>query len=385
MEEQLKRENITQRIVSALFVACIMILIPSLLQAKLTYTGVNLAGAEFGVWDGNVKLPGVYNSDYIYPNSAEVDYYMSKGMNTFRLPFRWERLQQAQFADFDTDELNRMDTFVNYATGQGAYVIIDPHNFHRYYPDPNNHQKSTQGLIGTDVPDTAFADLWGRIASHYKGNSRVIFGLMNEPNTMSTAQLVVSQNAAIVAIRNAGADNLILVSGNQWSGAWAWSETWYNGANSEHMLNIVDSGENFAFEVHQYMDDDYSGGSDGITNNDVMVGVTRLTNFTNWLKTHNRKGFLGEFAVANSTIGDGTEQVGDEVIDNMLGYMEENSDVWIGWTWWAAGPWWGEYLFTLEPANIGQTNQGPDRAAMAVLQDHVKSFSLVPVMLLLLL
>ncbi|WPD23208.1 MAG: glycoside hydrolase family 5 protein [Candidatus Electrothrix scaldis] len=358
---------------------------PSRLHAKLKYVGVNLAGAEFGVWDGNVKLPGVYETDYIYPTSAEVDYYMSKGMNTFRLPFRWERLQRSLLADFDADELNRMDAFVDYATGKGAYVIIDPHNFHRYDPDPNNHQSSTQGLIGTEaVPNTAFADLWGKLAAHYKGNAWVIFGLMNEPNTMETADLVTSENAAIEAIREAGASNLILVSGNQWSGAWAWNETWYNGANAEHMLNIVDSGNNFAFEVHQYMDDDYSGGSEGITNNDPMIGVTRLTNFTDWLKTNNRKGFLGEFAVANSRVGTGTEDVGDEVIDNMLSYMEENSDVWLGWTWWASGPWWGEYMFTLEPINLGQATQGPDRAAMAVLQPYLRRLSLAPLFLLLL-
>ncbi|WP_339135092.1 MAG: glycoside hydrolase family 5 protein [Candidatus Electrothrix sp. GW3-4] len=354
----------------------------SVLHARLKYMGVNLAGAEFGVWDGNVNLPGIYGTDYLYPTSAEVDYYMSKGMNTFRLPFRWERLQQALFAAFDTDELNRMDTFVNYATGKGAYVIIDPHNFHRYSPDSNNHQSSTQGLIGSDVPDTAFADLWGKLAAHYKGNARVIFGLMNEPNTMETADLVTSENAAIVAIRAAGASNLILVSGNQWSGAWAWNETWYNGANAEHMLNIVDSGNNFAFEVHQYMDDDYSGGSSDITNNDLTIGVTRLTNFTDWLKTHGLKGFLGEFAVANSRIGDAADDVGDEVIDNMLDYMEENSDVWLGWTWWAGGPWWGEYQFTLEPTDLGTPAQGKDRAAMAVLKQHLTSISLVPIYLL---
>ncbi|MCI5220088.1 MAG: hypothetical protein D3914_13095, partial [Candidatus Electrothrix sp. LOE2] len=171
--------------ISFLSLIALMLLLsfPAVLHARLKYTGVNLAGAEFG----ESNLPGTYDTDYIYPTSAEVDYYMSKGMNTFRLPFRWERLQLALFAAFDAAELNRMDTFVDYATAKGAYVIIDPHNFQRYYPDPADHQMSEQGLIGSDdVPDTAFADLWGKLATHYKGNARVIFGLMNEPNTMAT-------------------------------------------------------------------------------------------------------------------------------------------------------------------------------------------------------
>jgi endoglucanase len=35
----------------------------------------------------------------------------------------------------------------------------------------------------------------------------------------------------------------------------------------------------------------------------------------------------------------------------MLAYMQANADVWAGWTWWAAGPWWGGYIFTIEPSN----------------------------------
>jgi len=37
----------------------------------------------------------------------------------------------------------------------------------------------------------------------------------------------------------AGATNLILVSGNEWTGAWSWDETWYDGANSEYICSIL--------------------------------------------------------------------------------------------------------------------------------------------------
>ena len=82
-------------------------------------------------------------------------------MNTFRLPFRWERLQNSQFSAFDTAELGYMDALVNYATTEGAYVILDPHNFQRYYPASNNFQSSEQGLIGSDVSNDAFGRLLG--------------------------------------------------------------------------------------------------------------------------------------------------------------------------------------------------------------------------------
>jgi len=44
--------------------------------------------------------------------------------------------------------------------------------------------------------------------------------------------------------------------------------------------------------------------------------------------------------------------------------MESNSDVWQGWTWWAAGPWWGNYMYSLEPTANGDAPQ------MAWLKPH---------------
>jgi endoglucanase len=250
-------------------------------------------------------------------------------------------------------------------------VILDPHNYARYYPDPNNSQSSTQGLIGSaSVPDSAFADLWSRLAADYSGNSHVIFGLMNEPNTMPTEQWVGAANAAIAAIRSAGASNLMLVPGNGWTGAWTWSDNSYGTPNATAMLSIVDPGHNFAFEVHQYLDANGSGSSSQIYNNDPMIGAERLTDFTQWLEAHNLKGFLGEFAVANSTIGTGASQIGAQTIDNMINYMQANSSAWLGYTWWSAGPWWGNYQFTLEPTNLGAPNQA-DQPAMGVLQPYL--------------
>lgn len=336
---------------------------------ELLYTGVSLAGAEFGSAPTTSNL-GTYDDDYIYPNSKEVDYFLGEGMNTLRLPFRWERLQPTLNGDFDNAEFARLNEFVTYATSHGANVILDPHNFARYYPDPNNMESSTQGLLGSaEVPDSAFANLWSRLAADYKDNPHVIFGLMTEPNTMPTEQWVTAANTALAAIRGVGAHNLVLVPGNAWTNADSWSDNWYGTPNATAMLKIVDPGNNFAIEAHQYLDPDGSGTTAKITNNDPMIGVERLTSFTQWLDAHHLKGFLGEFAVANSTIGTAANQIGDETLNNMLGYIEAHSDAWIGWTWWAAGPWWQNYLFTAEPTNLGKANQA-DRPVMTVLQPH---------------
>ncbi len=327
--------------------------------------GINLSGAEFGAQN----LPGTYNTDYTYPTPGEIDYFTSKRMDTFRLPFRWERLQQSQNATLNATELSRMVSFVNYATSKGANVIIDPHNFARYYPTPAaNIQDSSTGIVGVDVPNSSFANLWSQIASvpQFKNNSHVIFNLMNEPANVNTDTWVGSANAAITSIRAAGASNLILVPGNRYSGAWQWYTSDSNGrSNALAMLSIKDTGNNYAFDVHQYMDNDGSGTSATITNNDPTIGVQRLTAFTNWCITNHRRGFLGEFGIANSTIGTGAGQIGDETLSNMLNYMSQNSDVWMGWQTWGGGPWWpNNYIFHADPIN------GVDAAIMPYLIPH---------------
>ncbi|WP_428305171.1 cellulase family glycosylhydrolase [Lacipirellula sp.] len=346
-----------------LFVIAAALLPAARSTAAISYTGVNLAGADFG--EGS--LPGTYGTHYIYPNNNEVEYFLDRGMNTFRLPFRWERLQRSLSAPFDATELNRLNAFVNYATSQGGHVVLDPHNYARY---------NGNVIGGGSVSNAQFADFWSRLATQYKDNPNVIFDLMNEPNSLPTEQWLSAANAAIGAIRTAGAQNLILVPGNAWTGAHSWSDNWYGTPNASVMLGVVDPANNYAYDVHQYLDSDSSGTSDTIVS--PTIGAQRLAGFTQWLKTNNRRGFLGEFAAANATFGTAAGQIGDEAITNMLQHVADNDDVWLGWTWWAAGPWWQEYRFTLEPTNLNSGNP-VDRPAMATLAPFFADGSTTPI------
>src|SRR4051794_28008255 len=96
------------RQVSAFFAAVGVVALLASKCAAPTYTGVSLAGADFG----ETVLPGTYNTNYTYPTTAEVDYFLGKGLNTFRIPFRWERLQRTANGAFDATELNRLNTIV---------------------------------------------------------------------------------------------------------------------------------------------------------------------------------------------------------------------------------------------------------------------------------
>lgn len=304
--------------------------------------GVNLAGAEFGV-----EVPGTFGVDYTYPTPQEVDYFLNKGMNVFRLPFRWERLQLDLLGALDSDELSRIDDFISYATGKGARVVLDLHNEARFYDQ----------IVGQGVTKEAFADLWSRLAGYFKSNPLVIFGLMSAPHDMPTELWRDDANVAIQAIRATGATNLILVPGNGWTRARLWDQSGYGTPNSEVMLTIVDPGDNYAFEVHQFLDVDGSGTSASCVS--AQVGVERLQPFTTWLEQNGERGFLAAF-------GGSSESACLQALDNMLTHIDASQQRWMGWTYWAAGPWWSaDYPLSIEPQN------GADAPQMAVLGKHL--------------
>jgi len=285
-------------------------------------------------------------------------------------------MQPTSTGNLDTQELGRLDTIVKYIVNtKSSYAIIDPHNYARYHGD----------IIGVDVNATVLANFWSKLAIHYKSMSKVIFGIMNEPHTMPTEAWVSAANAAIVAIRAEGAKNLILVPGNAYTGAWTWTGGNYGTANSIAMLDVTDSGNNMAFEVHQYLDTDASGTVETCVSN--TIGSERLKDFTDWCKTNGKKAFLGE-------LGGGTSSTCLEAIDDMLAYVSKNSDVYIGWTYWAGGPWWGDYFTSVYPDNgqdkkqttiiarYSATGGDPDLAAAPAMSSNIVAIIVLAVVVI---
>ena len=313
-------------------------------MASSLLIGVNFAGAEFDP----KNVPGVFGSHYTYPTYSEIDYYAGKGMEVVRLPFLWERMQHIQLGPLDAAELGRLDDVVNYATGKGLKIEIEPHNYGYGFG----------ALIGSaQTPDSSFADFWGKLGVHYKSHPDIIFGLMNEPHDQSASAWLGSANAAIAAIRNAGATQEILVPGSYWDGAWSWTTT----DNATVIgTGVQDPAHNFALEVHQYLDADSSGTHPGVVS--PTIGVERLTAITQWAEAKGYRLFLGE-------VGVDTDPASLKALDNMLGYVKQHTDVWSGLTYWAGGPWWGKYIFSIEPQN------GVDKPQMGILTSHLATIN----------
>lgn len=294
--------------------------------SKCALTGVNLSSGEYA----SGTIPGTYGTNYIYPSSATANYFLNNGMNVYRIPFIAGRVQLFPGANLSTTELSHLDATINYITNAtGKYAILDPHNYGSLFG----------GKVGQSAcPISVFADFWAKLATHYQSNPRVIFGLMNEPNGQSASIWWQAAQAAVNAIRNVNATQLILVPGVSWTGAYSW----ISSGNGAYMINVTDPANNMAFEVHQYLDSDSSGTHDACVSS--TIGSQRLAAFTSWAKTNKVRGFLGEF-------GGGRNEVCYEAITDILTYMDNNSDIWLGWTYWAGGAWWSDTYFTLLQPN----------------------------------
>ncbi|MGB7195507.1 MAG: glycoside hydrolase family 5 protein [Collimonas pratensis] len=306
--------------------------------------GVNLSGAEFAA----EKLPGKVFTDYVYPDLDEMRQFQSMGMNTFRLPFLWERLQPQLFGELDQAELQRIKDSVAAASSIGVCLILDVHNYGQYRGNP----------IGSpQVPRAALVDLWQRLLVNFKDPANVTFDLMNEPAKLPTAEWAATAQETLSALRRKGSRHLIMVPGGGWSGAHSWYAKDGLVSNADAFRFFHDPLNNYMIEVHQYADADFSG-----TGNDC-VDPARLSaimaDVALWATSTRRRLFLGEFGVP-------ANQPCLAALAAMMDAIKGNS-AWGGWTYWAAGQWLATYPFSVQPDGSGE------RPQMSILKQAMPS------------
>ncbi|MCW3149114.1 glycoside hydrolase family 5 protein [Stutzerimonas stutzeri] len=312
-------------------------------NGKPRLVGVNLSGAGFGP----SVVPGVHGTNYTYPAESYYKKYADLGMNLVRLPFLWERIQPKLNTELNAAELARLKQSLDYAHKHGVKVILDLHNYYRYFGK----------LIGSsEVPISSFAGVWKRIVQQVANHPAVEgYGLMNEPYS-TNGLWPQAALAAAQAIRTLDSQRWIYVAGDRWSSAYHWPH--YNN----QLINdpwMRDPKNNLVYEAHMYVDKDFSGNYfDKAEVFDPMIGVNRVKPFVDWLKQNKLRGYIGEHGVPDfspSAIA---------ATDNLLAYLRQNC---IPSTYWAAGPWWGEYALSLD------VTSGKSRPQLPVLQKHAKT------------
>jgi endoglucanase len=308
--------------------------------------GVNIAGGEFGN-----AIPGTLSQDYAYPTSASMDYYLSRGMRVFRLPFRWERVAPDGDGIFRSPDIEHLDRLVAHADQTGAALILDLHNYSRF------RRAGEDMIIGEDprMPAERLAWFWAAMAGRYRWARSAMFGLMNEPHDQDSSSLFRMLDGAIAAIREVDRSRPILVPGNHWSGA----HSWLSAGNAASVASMRNIDRHCMLDVHQYLDADSSGTHAGCVEG---VGGERLAAFTRWARHLGLRGFLSEFGVARN-------QGCLRELDALVRYMRDHADVWAGGTYWAGGPGWGEDQFTLEPADLASPS---DRPQMKTLMQYLR-------------
>lgn len=298
-------------------------------QGRLT--GVNAAGAEFNL----KKLPGTAFKDYTYPINQDLAFFAERGANIIRLPFRWERLQPTLDGPLDAGEVGRIRATINGAKAQDLCVLLDMHNFAKYYGDK---------LGDNAALDAAFIKVWLLIAKEFGDPTETVFGLMNEPANMPLADWAALSKRTLKALRDAKATNLVFIGGGRWSGV----HDWFAGltaSNASEFDDLQDPLNRTVLEVHQYTDKDYSGTHTEATGKGCLPPEhfdSKFERISAWATEHGQQLFLGEFGVPPS----------QECLAALTRLLElTQSAPWRGWTYWAAGRWWGDYHHAISAYN----------------------------------
>lgn len=316
---------------------------PDTTNGKPLLVGVNLSGAGFGP----SVVPGTHGTNYTYPAESYYKKYADLGMPLVRLPFLWERIQPKLGTPLNTVELARLKQSLDFAQKHNVKVILDLHNYYRYFGK----------LIGSkDVPISSFAAVWKQIAQEVVNHPAVEgYGLMNEPHS-TNGLWPQAALAAAQAIRTVDSQRWIYVAGDRWSSAFHWPHY-----NTQLITNpwMRDPKNNLVYEAHMYVDKDFSGNYfDKTEKFDPMIGVNRVKPFVEWLKQNKLRGYIGEHGVPDFSPS------AIVATDNLMTYLRQNC---IPSTYWAAGPWWGEYALSLDVVS------GKHRPQLPVLQKHAKT------------
>ncbi|KAJ7512462.1 carbohydrate-binding module family 1 protein/Glycoside hydrolase family 5 protein [Mycena galericulata] len=308
-------------------------------SGTLQLVGVNIAGFDFGCnTDGSCTASAAYPplTQYYGANGAgQMTHFVNDdGYNVFRLPVGWQFLTNNVLGGpIDAANMVEYDALVQACLATGASCIIDIHNYARWDGE----------IIGQGGPtNEQFAATWGSIAAMYKNESKIIFGPHDIPDIELWAGSV---QAAVTAIRNAGAEQMILLPGNDWTSA----ETFVSNGSGPALSQVVNpdgSFKNLIFDVHKYLDSDNSGTHSECVTNNIEDAWAPLAQ---WLRCNGRQAFNTE------TGGGYNDPTCYTYMCQQIAYQAQNSDVFLGYVGWAAGNFYAGYVLSELPTQDGTT------------------------------
>ncbi|KAG2340982.1 glycoside hydrolase family 5 protein [Suillus weaverae] len=328
--------------------------------APLQFAGVNIAGFDFGCGtDGTCivsnAVPPVYQLSGVDGLGQMKHFVENDGYNMFRLPVGWQYLTYNQSTGvLNETQFSNYNMLVSDCLSTGAHCEIDIHNYARY-----NGQIIGQGGPSNEI----FAQLWYNIASYWKNEPKVIFGVMNEPHDIpniytwaesgmisldacflfSLLTIWFHDYSSVTAIREAGAvTQMILLPGNNYTSA----QTFVSSGSAE-ALGMVRNPDgtftNLIMDVHKYLDYDNSGTHAACVTNNIQDAWYPLTT---WLRANGRQAL-------NTETGGGNVDSCVGYISQQIGYQAAQSDVILGYLGWSAGSFATNYVLSQVPSYNG--------------------------------
>ncbi|KAF9697944.1 hypothetical protein EKO04_004232 [Ascochyta lentis] len=304
-------------------------------SGKTQYAGINIAGFDFGC-----STDGSCGGSYQDPGAngiAQMKHFATDDkLNVFRLPIGWQHLLNNQLGgSIDATIGSAYDNLVQGCLATGALCIIDLHNYARW----------NGAIVGQGGPTNAeFADVWSKLATKYASEKNIAFGLMNEPHDLTMTTWATSVQAAVTAIRKAGATSqYILLPGTDYTSAGTFVQN-----SGPALLTVKDADgttSKLIFDVHRYLDSDNSGTNAECTTDHVQDSFVPLAT---WLRTNGRKAILSE-------VGGGNTASCEQDVCAAIASLNKNSDVYLGYVGWSAGAFDASYVLSMTPT--GSTDQ----------------------------
>ncbi|KJR79810.1 glycoside hydrolase family 5 protein [Sporothrix schenckii 1099-18] len=327
----------------SLFVASLAVQVAALPSANRTgvrYVGANIAGFDFGITIQGVQTlssmqPPLLNVSGIDGAGQMHHFVRNDGFNIFRLPVGWQYLvNSTPGGKVDAANFAEYNTLVQSCLNTTAHCIVDLHNYARWEGQ----------IIGQGGPSNEqFASLWSQLATKYANNSRVLFGIMNEPHDLDVSAWVDTVQAVVTAIRKVAPKQTILLPGSNFTSAGAMA-----GVAGPLLLGVKNpdnSTSGLVFDVHQYLDYDYSGTHTTCVTN----AISSFQPLATWLRANGRQAFTTE-------TGGGNTPSCVQYVCELMKFLNTNSDVFLGTVAWAAGSFDpSTYELSVVPTRTGLT------------------------------
>lgn len=343
------------------------------------FVGTNLSGLEFSKMIDPIVVPNLSLEDANgrLSDLAEMQNFLTMGMNTVRVPLSWGYLQLdgAGKGDINFDYYHSyVKPLIESLTSAHVYVIIDLHSYMRYsifgkeYSGCGDDGKCPDGTLILDA--NAYQDVWSKLFALMKNDQKIdmnyiMFDLVNEPVDVPNDSVFTIQAQIIKKLREQGYPGLILVEGNAWSGLHSWTTTSWKSTDGkttytnaslftrEHFIQAgISDLSKIIINVHQYLDSNYSG-----THNECLTDLNtrgdngfNLDAFVNYLQQNQLKAIVTEFGAGRD------DKSCTIALTSFMNYLKTNSAKnkdygFIGWTVWSSGHGWGDYHLRVTPVS----------------------------------